>query len=160
MGTPLVVAALLLGCASTPPANAPPVPAPPPPTETSPVTPAPDPIAAAIASIDDDADPLHSDMTPAVHALSGMGLPAVGPLLDVLMAPDSMTRLHAQRALEGIVYRRFGFVPGRGFPNARAEDEVRALWAANGGYAWDGSEADRARSVELWRAWLEQEQRR
>jgi len=78
-----------------------------------------------LAAIDDDPDPVHLDMTPAVHALGEMGDRAVPPLLDLLLAESEETRLHAQRALELIVYRRHGFEPGRGFPSPEAEQAAR-----------------------------------
>src|SRR5919198_6603025 len=73
---------------------------------------------ALIRTIDDAPDPLHLDMTPSVRALGAYGRDAFPPLLDLLDAPEELTRLHAQRALELAVYRRHGFVAGQGFPTA------------------------------------------
>src|SRR5260370_5343543 len=87
--------------------------------------------AAALQTLNDAADHLHADITPSVRTLSGMGLKAIPSLLDLLMAEDEMTRLHAQRALESILARQHGFVPGGGFPSPKAEEETRAEWMAN-----------------------------
>jgi hypothetical protein len=83
-----------------------------------------------------------------------MGLPAVPPLLDRMMSGDGMIRLHARRALERIVDRRHGFVPGRGYPTPAAEEAARAEWRANGDYDDEAGEAARAASVAAWRRWL------
>lgn len=111
-------------------------------------------VAAYIRALNDDADPLHLDITPAVYALSAIGLRAVGPLLDVLDRGDEMTRLRAQRALEGILNQRHGFHAGRGFPSAVAEDALRAEWKANGNYDYASDAAVRAASIMKWRQWL------
>lgn len=84
-------------------------------------------IEALIRTIDDAPDPAHLDITPSVDALIECGVAAVEALLPLLDAENEMTRLHAQRALEGIVYRHFGFRPGRGFPDAASEEAARKL---------------------------------
>src|SRR5688500_4081046 len=58
-----------------------------------------------VKTIDDNYDPLHTDYTPSVHALSSLGLPAIKAVLPVLNSPKSDTRLHAQRVVEGVIYR-------------------------------------------------------
>ena len=73
-----------------------------------------DALAACIRTLDDAPDPLHLDMTPAVDALGGMGLSAAPALLAPLASANSLTRLHAERALQQIVYRKHGWVAGRG----------------------------------------------
>jgi hypothetical protein len=50
-----------------------------------------------------------------------MGLRAVEPLTGPLDSDSELTRLHAQRAWEGVVYGRHGFKGGQGFPSAEHE---------------------------------------
>lgn len=111
-------------------------------------------IAALLARIDDDPDPLHLDSTPAATALAAAGRPALPGLLALLAAPQPHTRLRAQRAFEGVLMRELGFVPGQGFATPEGEQRLRALWAAQGGYAWDAPEPARARAIAAWQAWL------
>jgi HEAT repeat protein len=116
----------------------------------------PDALSASLKTLNDAPDMAHLDMTPAVESLSEMGLDAVSPLLDLLMDDDEMTRLHAQRALEGIVNRMHGFQSGRGFPTPAAEQEMRNEWQSNGSYDYAAPVAARAAAVEKWRTWLEE----
>jgi hypothetical protein len=67
----------------------------------------------AIAALDEHADPMHLDQTPAVRELAAMGLRAVEPLTGPLLSDSQETRLHAQRAWEAIVYARHDFVGGQ-----------------------------------------------
>ena len=112
-------------------------------------------LAAAIRTLNDAADELHQDVTPSVHILGAMGLKAVSALFDPLLANDELTRLHAQRALEAIVSRRHGIVPGTS-PSPGMEDALRAEWKTNGNYDYSADDVARARSVALWRQWLAQ----
>ena len=107
-----------------------------------------------IRRIDDDPDPLHADVTPAVRALGAQGLAAVAPLLDLLASGGDDTRLRAQRALEAIVAARHGFRAGQGFPSRAAEDAMRAEWQANGAYDYAADSHARTVSVAKWRKWL------
>ena len=116
----------------------------------------PDALSACLQTLNDAPDLAHLDMTPAVESLSEMGLEAVPPLLDLLLDDDEMTRLHAQRALEGIVNRRHGFQSSRGFPTPAAEQEVRDEWQSNGSYDYAAPFTARAAAVEKWRTWLEE----
>lgn len=61
---------------------------------------------ALIRTLDDGAGPNHVDMTPAVSALGAMGDRALPALIPPLSAEDELTRLHAQRALEGVLEQR------------------------------------------------------
>jgi hypothetical protein len=112
-----------------------------------------DEIEALIDNIDEDADKAHADITPSVTALGEIGLPAAPRVIDLLDAPDEMTRLHAQRALEAIINRGAGFRYGQGFP-AGAEERVRELWRANGDYAYDAPPPRRAAAIAMWREWV------
>jgi hypothetical protein len=115
-------------------------------------------IKALVARIDQDADPLHADITPAVEELGKLGPRVVPHLKDALEAKDEMTRLHAQRALERAVERHFGFVPGQGWTKPDGEARFRALWIKNGNYDADGSEPARESSVKAWLAWSSSQQ--
>lgn len=107
----------------------------------------------AIAALDEDADPMHLDHTPAVAELAAMGMRAVGPLTEPLASDNEETRMHAQRAWEGIVYGRHGFVGGQGFPSAEAEAaavaELREV-----AYSFEDGPEERAAALERFRAWL------
>ena len=111
-------------------------------------------LSACIRTLNDAPDEMHLDITPSVHALGEMGMRAVPPLLDLMLHDDEMTRLHAQRALELIISRRFGFQPGQGFPTKENEEQSRATWLANGDYDYAADAANRAAAVEKWRHWL------
>lgn len=111
-----------------------------------------DDIQRAIAALDDAADPLHLDHTPAVKALAGMGLRAVEPLTGPLLSEQQEKRLHAQRAWEGIVYARHGFVGGQGFPDAAAEAAAVADLRAVG-YSFEDDLPAREAAVQRLRDW-------
>ena len=106
-------------------------------------------------AINADADKLHLDITPAVNSLANMGLKAVPSLLKLLMSDDEMTRLHAQRALELIINKRHGFIPGQGFPSAEAETAFRTEWQRNGSYDYCADSASRTAAIARWRQWLD-----
>jgi hypothetical protein len=114
----------------------------------------PTPLDQLLRRIDEEPDPLHQDQTPAVQALAAAGRPAIPGLLDLLAAPATDTRMRAQRAFEGLLMRELGFVPGKGFSTPDGEQRFRALWLAQGNYAFDGPPADRAAAITAWRAWL------
>jgi HEAT repeat protein len=113
---------------------------------------------ALISTIDDAPDPLHLDMTPAVSALGAFGSEAIPRLLDLLDAPEQLTRLHAQRALELAVYRRHGFVPGQGFPTDEAEEAAREELTSSG-YDFDAEPAARRSAIQRLRAQLDMHER-
>ena len=107
----------------------------------------------AIAALDENADPMHHDQTPAVGELAGMGLRAVEPLTTPLLSGEQETRLHAQRAWEGIVYARHGFIGGQGFPDSDAEAAAVADLRAVG-YSFEDGPDERQAAVERLREWL------
>lgn len=113
----------------------------------------PDALAAFVQTIGDAPDPAHADMTSSVEGLGRMGLVAVSSLIELLMDPDQLTRLRAQRALELLVSRRHGFRAGHGFPSPAAEQAMTAEWRSNGGYCYDASHEERAAAVLKWRRW-------
>lgn len=113
-----------------------------------------DDIPGLIATINDNADPAHGDLTPAVHALVRLGLPALPAVLPLLESEDRWTRLRAQRVLEGAtrnwVRER---TPER--PMTRKADYAWIkLWQENGDYDWEAPGDARAAALERWRAWL------
>jgi hypothetical protein len=71
-----------------------------------------DDITKLVQSIDDNPDPLHADDTPSVHRLIEKGLPSVSPVLMLMMSESQHTRMRAQRVLEGVTVKQFGFVAG------------------------------------------------
>jgi len=110
-------------------------------------------IKALVARIDQDADPLHADITPAVEDLGKLGPKVIPYLRDALNAKDELTRLHAQRALERALERHYGFVPGQGWTKPDGEARFRALWIKNGNYDAAGAEPAREASVKAWLTW-------
>ena len=109
-----------------------------------------------LAALDNEPDELHGDITPAVLALAELGWPAATSLLERMLVGSTDTRLHAQRAFEGILMGEFGFVRGHGFARPEDEQRMRQLWATHGNYAYDDDEARRSKAVESWRRWLEE----
>lgn len=108
-----------------------------------------------VLHLDDDPDELHVDFTPAVWALCEHGLDGAAAVLPLLEAPDTMTRMHASRALSCAVSRWFGWQPGHGYaPGSGAETRFEAAWTANGAYAWDADAGARHASRVLWEAWI------
>ncbi len=101
---------------------------------------------ALIRTLDDGADLAHVDITPAVGALGRMGEQALPALLAPLDSDDTMTRLHAQRAVEAVFYARHGFRAGQGFPSpadeSRVRDELMAI-----GYAYDAAPEQRRAAI-------------
>ena len=119
----------------------------------------PDALNACLQTINDGADELHLDITPAVAALANMGLVAVPSLLNLLLDDDEMTRLHTQRALEILINQRHGFIPGQGFPAPEAEQAACNEWQANGNYDYSTDEASRKAAVNKWKEWLKSARR-
>lgn len=104
-----------------------------------------------IAALDRDADVLHADRTPAVARLIEIGEPALAPLCAQLDNADLLHRMRAQRAIEGITRRIFGF-DGEVWPN-NAEEKWTVWWK---GIAYDAqaAPADRAAAIARLRQWM------
>jgi hypothetical protein len=113
-----------------------------------------DEIAKLIAKIDDDPDILHTDYTPAVHKLIKIGKPAIDPVLDLMLASDKLTRLRAQRVLEGITMKTFGFVVGQGWTKDKGEMMFKEFWTKLGDLNWEADAEMRKNAVKKWREWL------
>lgn len=107
-----------------------------------------------VAAINDNPDPAHGDLTPAVHALVRIGLSALPAVLPLLESEDRWTRLRAQRVLEGAtrawVQAR---TPARP-PTRRADYEWLKLWRENGDYQWEAPVEARRAAVGCWRSWV------
>jgi hypothetical protein len=113
-----------------------------------------------VRAIDDAPDKAHSDYTPAVHRLIEIGEPALPAVLPLLLGDDEVTRLRAQRVLEGVTMALCGFRPGHGWHDGKGEDEWRALWRRLGDLDWQASPARREAAVHKWRRWSEERERR
>lgn len=102
---------------------------------------------ALVLTLDDGGGPNHVDITPAVGRLAEIGERALPALVAPLRSQDELTRLHAQRAIEGVIHRRHGFRPGQGFPGADEEEATRADLQAIG-YSYDAEPDAREAAVE------------
>ncbi len=107
-------------------------------------------IEALAATIDAHPEPLHADYTAEVRALIAIGLPSLAAVLPLLMADAELTRLRAQRVLEGVT-RAWAGAPGRDRARRR---EWEALWLRHGDYDWRAPATMRAASVRQWQDWL------
>jgi hypothetical protein len=113
-------------------------------------------IAGLVATINEAPDPLHGDRTPAVEALIQHGVASLPHVLPLLAGGHELTRLRAQRVLEGVTLAWVReHTPSRAMTRGDVH-EWQELWRANGSYDWRGSPEARSESVRLWRAWLEQ----
>jgi hypothetical protein len=106
---------------------------------------------------DEFPDPLHLDVTPAVLTLIDLGLPGLAAALDRLNAPERLTRKRAQRVLDGVVAKHFGWISNVGYPTRDAERQARVVMEAQG-YDLDAPESERLAAIERWRAWVAKEQ--
>jgi hypothetical protein len=108
-------------------------------------------LAACLRTLDDAPDPLHADRTPAVQCLIEIGEPALSPLVDLLAADDRDTRIHAERAVQGITRRRFGF-DGFAWPAGAMERWMK--WWSDIGFDSGAAPPQRAAALERLRAGL------
>lgn len=108
-----------------------------------------------VQTINDNADRLHMDSTPSVQRLIELGLPGASAVLELLNAPDSHTRLRAQRVVEGVVMRLHGWRPGQGYADSEGQNRTAALLKANGDYKADASERKRKTAIGKWRRWIQ-----
>src|SRR4051812_37104296 len=107
-------------------------------------------LADLVRYIDQNPDPLHVDVTPAVLQLMELGLHAAKAVLELLDASDVLTRKRAQRAVEGVVMRRNGWRPGQGYPNPHAGQKVKSVLESNGSYRADSPSELRRRAIAKW----------
>lgn len=113
-----------------------------------------------VQTINDDPDRLHLDYTPSVLKLSELGLPAAKAVLDLLDAPEFLTRKRAQRVLEGVVMRLYGWVPGLGYTDPHeGQKKTQDLLKANGNYRADASPDERRNAIGKWRRWIETQEK-
>ena len=84
-------------------------------------------------------------MSPFLSLRTDLGLPALRSVLDLLDAPDLMTRKRAGRVLEGVIMRAMV---------GCAETGIRATVMA------DAPSEERKAAIEKWRDWSECQQAR
>lgn len=106
---------------------------------------------ACLRTLNDAEDMLHLDYTPSVRCLIEIGQPALEPLLTYLLREDEITRLRAQRAVEGITIKLFKV-------NDENSTEVETRWRKwwkEMGYAYDADPEGRQASVTRLRNWTQ-----
>ena len=110
-----------------------------------------------ISKINNDPDLLHLDYTPAVHQLSECGIDAAIAVLPLLDSSEIWERYRAQRVLEGVVQRMYGWQPGKGYPvGIDGEEKVKKLFIKMGNYQADASIEIRNASIIKWEKWLKE----
>jgi hypothetical protein len=124
----------------------------------------PDPIdkelADLVQKIDENPDRLHADVTPAVLQLMDLGLPGAKAVLELLDAPEWLTRIRVQRVIEGVVMRRNGWQPGQGYPEPHeGQEKVATVLASNGSYNAKAPSEHRREAIAKWRQWIEAEEK-
>lgn len=105
---------------------------------------------ACLHTLNDGEDELHLDYTPAVFCLTEIGKPALAPLLDRLLDNDEITRLRAERAVEGITIRLLA----NGKDRMETEAQWREWWKEIG-YSYNADPETRRVNVARLRAWIE-----
>ena len=112
-----------------------------------------------ISELDENPDVLHGDYTPAVRKLIDIGQPAIVPILDVMVTDDNqLSRLRAQRVLEGVTMQMHGFEFGQGWRSSDDENNWLKFWASLGNLDWKSTLAERLLAVEAWKShdWKEE----
>ena len=113
-----------------------------------------DAVDAWLSVINDAPDPLHHDVTPAVLALSRMGIRVLPAILPLLESSDASTRQRAQKVLERVTFSDVSdAVKPRPLSEA-ATAQWTALWERNGSYQWDAPEQQRRAAIARWRQWI------
>lgn len=109
-----------------------------------------------LKELNKDPDKLHLDYTPAVFRLIEYGLEAALAVLPLLNSNDKWERHRAQRVLEGVIQRRFGWRPGYGYPEGSVgEEKLKNLLFEMGNYQAEGSIKQRSASINKWKVWLQ-----
>ena len=116
-------------------------------------------IAGLLRRFDDQPDPLHNDVTPSVLRLMELGLAGAEAVLDLLNSPELIRRRRAQRVLEGVVARRFGWNSSQGYPDEASREKALALLKQNGDYSADAAAAHRHGAIRKWEQWLRAHQK-
>jgi hypothetical protein len=108
-----------------------------------------------VARLHEAPDALHRELTPAVHALVAMGLPALPAVLPLLRSDDALTRERAQAVLSRSTRAWVGaqHAGQRQVGNAFAREWTQ-LWRDNGDYDWRAAGPLRDAAVQAWAAWL------
>ncbi len=95
-------------------------------------------------------------VTPSVEALIDIGPPALSQVLPAMLNnKDLEVRMRAEYVLGGVLDNQFGFVPGKGFPDASAARRCRRMWRRLGDLDFEGDLKSREKAVGLWRAWID-----
>jgi hypothetical protein len=111
-------------------------------------------IGAALSHLNDAGVAGRLDYSDAVFKLADIGLPALPRVVPLLLSDDELLRSRAQSVLAITTSRMFGFVEGRGWPNADAERRHRLLWESLGNLGPDDDLPTREAAAQKWRAWL------
>lgn len=130
-------------------------------------TPTPDPepvgvqdrIREALARLDDDPDPLHAELTPAVYELTEIGEPALAPTLPHLLEEDPLTRRRANQVVRRVMQRSLNLPVTSWNPDDRRRwlEFYRTFWdhEAEGNVdVCDATAEARAAYVERVENWL------
>ena len=108
-----------------------------------------------VSALDDGADPLRGDVTPAALALAERGIEIIPHLRAALASEALGTRLHAETALSKMIGRICGFVEGSGWTVPGGQRRSQAIWRRNGAYQAAGPAAARDASIEAWMRWYD-----
>jgi hypothetical protein len=111
-----------------------------------------------VKSIDKNPDLNHRELTPSTYKLIELGDRAIGPVVELMLHDDRNKRLCAGHVLLSITQQKYGYKPEVGWPSDMDEKRWEDFWASLGNLDWQSSEAERKRSVRLWKQWLEQQQ--
>lgn|SRR5262249_2050414 len=114
-----------------------------------------DALEACLRTIDDSPEMLHFEITPAVRALTKMGLPALNAVLPLLDAEDERTRQHAQKVFEQVTLDEIEREMKIAAHSPSATAEWQRLWDGNGAYQWNHAAAERRAAIERWQRWID-----
>jgi hypothetical protein len=107
-----------------------------------------------VAHINENHDPLHSEVTSAGVDLIELGLPALRHgALELIVSDDEHTRHRGEFVLAGIVQEAFG-VSGQGYLNSRRWERFQQFWMSLGNYDPDMAEPERRKCYEQWKEWV------
>jgi len=107
-----------------------------------------------VETINDNHDPLHSNNTPSIHALSNNGIVGIKAVLPLLESDDVSLRNAAMHVIQRATAKMFGHSYTQGWLNDEGERLWRELWVRNGTYDPEADEVARIESANKWRAWL------
>jgi hypothetical protein len=112
-----------------------------------------------VQSVDEKPNVNHRELTPSTYKLIELGDRAIGPVVELMLHGDRNKRLCAGHVLLSITQRKYGYKPGEGgWPSDAHEERWRTFWASLGNLDFRASEAERTKSVRLWKQWCENKQ--